>query len=45
MNEAIPAGCKHGYSNSRTCEVDLQRKVAFVTNPLPIWLMSAQNNK
>ncbi len=26
LNEAIPAGCKHGYSNSRTCEVGLAAK-------------------
>lgn len=26
LNEAIPAGCKHGYSNSRTCEVGLADK-------------------
>ncbi|WP_196594938.1 FAD-binding and (Fe-S)-binding domain-containing protein [Pectinatus sottacetonis] len=26
LNEAIPAGCTHGYSNSRTCEVGLAAK-------------------
>ncbi|MDQ0203133.1 FAD-binding and (Fe-S)-binding domain-containing protein [Pectinatus haikarae] len=26
LNEEIPSGCKHGYSNSRTCEVGLAAK-------------------
>jgi len=29
LNEAIPQGCDHGYSNSRTCEIGLSAKAGF----------------
>ena len=29
LNEAIPEGCDHGYSNSRTCEIGLSAKAGF----------------
>ena len=29
LNEAIPDDCKHGYSDSRTCEIGLARKAGF----------------
>ena len=29
LNEAIPADCDHGYSNSRTCEIGLSAKSGF----------------